>query len=197
MFEVTDRKWRGVGAIPKSGYRLRREYRAHDAERVFEVEDIETRESAVCISGLVLRGVKKPLDCPAFAQTKPLPSYLVALAVGKFAFVPIEGMGVPGRVVGIELEEHRVPVREDVRGACEILGFDPLYVANEGKLVAFVSGAAAERVLEAMHGHALGGEAVRIGTVTDAHPGLVVVRTGIGGSRVLEKPYGELLPRIC
>ena len=74
MFEVTDRKWRGVGAIPKSGYRLRREYRAHDAERVFEVEDIETRESAVCISGLVLRGVKKPLDCPAFAQTKPLPS---------------------------------------------------------------------------------------------------------------------------
>jgi hydrogenase expression/formation protein HypD len=66
VFEVTDRKWRGVGSIPKSGYRLRWEYRAHDAERVFEVEDIATNESPVCISGLVLRGVRKPVDCPAF-----------------------------------------------------------------------------------------------------------------------------------
>jgi hydrogenase expression/formation protein HypD len=66
VFEVTDRKWRGVGSIPKSGYRLRWEYRDHDAERLFEVEDIETSESAVCISGLVLRGVRKPIDCPAF-----------------------------------------------------------------------------------------------------------------------------------
>jgi len=66
VFEISDRKWRGVGAIPKSGYRLRWEYRDHDAERLFEVEDIQTNESPVCISGLVLRGVKKPTDCPAF-----------------------------------------------------------------------------------------------------------------------------------
>jgi len=68
VFEVVDRKWRGVGSIPKSGYRLRREYRDHDAERLFEVEDIQTEESPVCISGLVLRGVKKPTDCPAFGR---------------------------------------------------------------------------------------------------------------------------------
>jgi len=65
---VCDRKWRGVGSIPKSGYRLRYEYRDHDAERRFEVEDIQTRESEVCISGLVLRGVKQPTDCPAFGR---------------------------------------------------------------------------------------------------------------------------------
>jgi hydrogenase expression/formation protein HypD len=67
-FEISDRKWRGVGSIPKSGYRLRFEYRDHDAERRFEVEDIQTRESEVCISGLILRGVKKPTDCPAFGR---------------------------------------------------------------------------------------------------------------------------------
>jgi hydrogenase expression/formation protein HypD len=68
VFEIADRKWRGVGMIPKSGYRLRYEYRDHDAERLFEVEDIATQESAVCISGLVLKGVKKPTDCPAFGK---------------------------------------------------------------------------------------------------------------------------------
>ncbi len=66
VFEIVDRKWRGVGTIPKSGYRLRWEYRDHDAERRFEVEDVQTSESPVCISGLVLKGVKKPTDCPAF-----------------------------------------------------------------------------------------------------------------------------------
>src|SRR5262249_18719302 len=68
VFEVCDRKWRGVGIIPKSGYKLRYEYRAHDAERLFEVEDIETQESSVCISGQVLKGLKKPHDCPAFGK---------------------------------------------------------------------------------------------------------------------------------
>jgi hydrogenase expression/formation protein HypD len=72
VFEVCDRQWRGVGSIPKSGLRLRYEYRAHDAERRFEVDDIVTRESALCISGQILRGLKKPHDCPAFgAQCTP------------------------------------------------------------------------------------------------------------------------------
>jgi hydrogenase expression/formation protein HypD len=66
VFEVCDRKWRGVGLIPKSGYRLRPEFREYDAERLFNVEEINTEESSVCISGLVLKGVKKPHDCPAF-----------------------------------------------------------------------------------------------------------------------------------
>jgi hydrogenase expression/formation protein HypD len=68
VFEVCDRKWRGVGLIPGSGYRLRPQYRDHDAERLFEVEDIATQESSVCISGQVLRGLKKPHECPAFGK---------------------------------------------------------------------------------------------------------------------------------
>jgi hydrogenase expression/formation protein HypD len=69
IFEICDRKWRGVGLIPKSGYRLRYEYRDHDAERLFEVADIETEESSDCISGQILKGLKKPHDCPAFGKT--------------------------------------------------------------------------------------------------------------------------------
>ena len=68
VFEVTDRKWRGIGSIPKSGLRLRERYRAHDADYVFDVRDIVTAESSACISGLVLRGLKKPCDCPAFGR---------------------------------------------------------------------------------------------------------------------------------
>jgi hydrogenase expression/formation protein HypD len=69
VFEICDRKWRGVGLIPRSGYKLRPEYREHDAELIFEVADIETQESSVCISGDVLRGLKKPHDCPAFGKS--------------------------------------------------------------------------------------------------------------------------------
>src|SRR5262245_30970798 len=68
VFEVCDRKWRGVGLIPKSGFKLRYEYRDHDAERLFEVDDIATQESSLCISGQVLKGLKKPHDCPAFGK---------------------------------------------------------------------------------------------------------------------------------
>jgi hydrogenase expression/formation protein HypD len=68
VFDVCDRKWRGVGSIPKSGYKLRYEFRDHDAERLFQVEEIDTQEPSICISGLVLKGVKKPHDCPAFGK---------------------------------------------------------------------------------------------------------------------------------
>jgi hydrogenase expression/formation protein HypD len=82
VFEICDRKWRGVGSIPKSGYRLRDEFRDHDAERLFEVNEIDTEESSVCISGLVLIGVKKPHDCPAFGNectpNRPLGATMVS-----------------------------------------------------------------------------------------------------------------------
>ena len=68
VFEITDRKWRGIGTIPASGYRLKEEFAAFDAERVFEVENIEAQESPLCIAGQVLQGVKRPQDCPAFAR---------------------------------------------------------------------------------------------------------------------------------
>lgn len=99
--------------------------------------------------------------------------------------------------VGIEFDERQVPVRPEVHAACEMLGLDPMYTANEGKLVALVPAAGADAILAAMRAHPLGESAVRIGAVVADHPGLVVARTGIGGSRVVDLPAGELLPRIC
>ncbi|MDX2473569.1 MAG: hydrogenase expression/formation protein HypE [Candidatus Krumholzibacteria bacterium] len=99
--------------------------------------------------------------------------------------------------VGITVDEEAIPVRAPVRGACEILGIDPLYVANEGKLVAVVPGDEAEAALAALRAHPLGREAVRIGEVVAEHPGLVALRTGLGAERILDMPVGEQLPRIC
>lgn len=101
------------------------------------------------------------------------------------------------RRLGIELDERAIPIGDTVRGACEILGLDPLFVANEGKLVAFVPEEASERVLGAMRAHPLGRAAARIGTVVAGHPGFVILKTPIGGDRVLDLPFGEALPRIC
>ncbi len=99
--------------------------------------------------------------------------------------------------VGMELEESAIPVQEVVRGACELLGLDPLYVANEGKLVAIVDSRYAERVVAAMRTHPLGKQARIIGLVTDAHPSLVTVRTSLGTTRIVDMLSGDQLPRIC
>jgi hydrogenase expression/formation protein HypE len=99
--------------------------------------------------------------------------------------------------VGIELQESAIPIREEVRGACELLGLDPLYVANEGKLVAIVAAQAADALLAAMRGHPLGRDAQIIGTVTCVNPGLVTMRTPLGTSRIVDMLAGDQLPRIC
>jgi hydrogenase expression/formation protein HypE len=99
--------------------------------------------------------------------------------------------------LGIEVDEATIPVREPVRGACELLGLDPLLVANEGKLVAFVPEHAAARALSALRAHPLARHAVRIGVVTDAHPGVVELITPVRGRRLLDLPFAEPLPRIC
>jgi hydrogenase expression/formation protein HypE len=99
--------------------------------------------------------------------------------------------------VGIEIEEAAVPVHPAVEAACEMLGFDPLTVANEGKLVAFVPPDEAEGALETLRSHPLGECAARIGVITEDHPGMVLLSTGIGGRRIVDMPLGELLPRIC
>lgn len=99
--------------------------------------------------------------------------------------------------VGIHLEEREVPVREQVRGACELLGFDPLYVACEGRFLAIVPGEQAERALAAVQALPEGKDARRIGTVGAGDPGRLVLRTRIGSQRLLEKLSGEQLPRIC
>ena len=99
--------------------------------------------------------------------------------------------------LGIELDEAAIPVRRVVAAACEILGLDPLQVANEGKLLAVVPGDAADRILAAMRAHEHGREAVAIGRVVERHPRIVVIRTAIGGTRIVPMPLGEQLPRIC
>lgn len=101
------------------------------------------------------------------------------------------------RSLGIAVDEGRIPVRDSVRGVCELLGIDPLLVANEGKVVVFVPEECVEAALTAMRGHPLGRDAVCIGRVTDAHPGTVVLRTPVGGERILDLPFAEPLPRIC
>jgi hydrogenase expression/formation protein HypE len=98
---------------------------------------------------------------------------------------------------GIEIDETRLPVREEVQSACELLGLDPVYVANEGKVVFVVAPKAAERVLEVLRAHPLGCEAVRIGQVTAAHKRMLVARTAMGAQRVIPMQIGEQLPRIC
>ena len=99
--------------------------------------------------------------------------------------------------VGMMLNADDIPVRDTVRGACEILGLDPLYVANEGKLVAIVAAPAAEAILNRMKKNPLGTDARVIGEVIADHPGMVVMKTEIGGTRVIDTLFGEQLPRIC
>jgi hydrogenase expression/formation protein HypE len=99
--------------------------------------------------------------------------------------------------VGVVIDEACVPVRTEVQSACELLGLDPVYVANEGKAVFFVSPEAAERVLAVLHAHPLGKDAARIGQVTAEHKCMLVARTSMGANRVIPTMIGEQLPRIC
>ncbi|MEV5775155.1 hydrogenase expression/formation protein HypE [Streptomyces antimycoticus] len=98
---------------------------------------------------------------------------------------------------GVVLEEGAVPVPDAVASACALLGLDPMYVANEGRLVAFVPRTHADAVLDAMRAHPMGREAGVIGACVAEHPGMVVARTGLGGTRIVDLPLGEQLPRIC
>ncbi len=98
---------------------------------------------------------------------------------------------------GIIIEEEKIPVDKAVLAACELLGFDPLHIANEGKLAAAVAPEDADNVLAAMKRHKYGEKAAIIGEVTKEHPGQVVMKTGLGASRIVDIPVGELLPRIC
>jgi hydrogenase expression/formation protein HypE len=99
--------------------------------------------------------------------------------------------------VGIEIDEPSLPVRPEVQSACELLGLDPVYVANEGKVVFFVAPEAAENILKILHAHPLGVDAARIGRVTAEHKRMLVARTAMGANRVIPIQIGEQLPRIC
>ena len=99
--------------------------------------------------------------------------------------------------VGIRLNEAAIPIKREVRGACDLLGLDPLTIANEGKLILFCRAIDADRVLAAMKRHPLGKEACVIGEVKDSPKGMALMHTTIGGERIIDLPTGEDLPRIC
>jgi len=99
--------------------------------------------------------------------------------------------------VGIEIEEEKIPVKEEVKAVCEMLGFDPLYIANEGKLVAFVPERECEKILNVMRKNRYGRDAQIIGSVVARHKGRVVLKTSVGGERIVDMLTGEQLPRIC
>ncbi|MBM4040023.1 MAG: hydrogenase expression/formation protein HypE [Planctomycetes bacterium] len=148
-------------------------------------------------------------ETPVSSDVAPLNGLVVAiLAAGGEAIHALRdptrgGLGMVACEVAeacchdIELDEAEIPVRPEVRGACDLLGLDPLYVANEGKLVVVCAEGVASAVLTAMRAHPLGRSAAPIGRVLEGAKGRVTLRTAIGGRRVVDPPYGEQLPRIC
>jgi len=164
----------------------------------------------IAVHGIAIMSVREGLefDTPIQSDTAPLNGLVESmLEVSAEIHVlrdPTRG-GVASSLneiasssnVGVRIVEDAIPVTEEVRGACEILGFDPLYVANEGKLIAFVQSSDAEKVLSAMHSHPFGRNAVIIGEVVSDHPGIVMMKSSIGGNRVVDMISGEQLPRIC
>jgi hydrogenase expression/formation protein HypE len=165
----------------------------------------------IAVHGIAIMSVREGLEFETALQSDSAPLHdLVARVLG------VAGAGVhvlrdPTRGgvasalneiaaqagIGIQLDELSLPISEEVRGACEILGFDPLYVANEGKCLVIVERAQADAVLAAMRAHPLGRHAAIIGKVVAEHPGKVFLRSRIGGTRVVDMLSGEQLPRIC
>lgn len=165
---------------------------------------------AIAVHGMAVMSVREGLEFEAeiVSDSAPLADLTAALLpLGADVHVlrdPTRG-GVASALVeiaesagvGVRLEEAAIPIDEAVKAACEILGLDPLYVANEGKLLALVAPEAADRALAAMRGHPLGERAAIIGEIVADHPRFVTMRTRVGGSRVVDMLSGEQLPRIC
>jgi hydrogenase expression/formation protein HypE len=165
---------------------------------------------AIATHGIAIMSVREGLEFETeiASDSAPLNGLVQAmLATGKDIHVlrdPTRG-GVTSALseitqaagTGMLLDEARIPILEEVKGACEILGLDPLYVANEGKLLAIVPDDAADAVLAVMRDHPLGRDAAIIGEVVADHPGFVLMKTRIGGTRVVDMLSGEQLPRIC
>ncbi len=174
------------------------------------VDDVVIVSGDIGVHGVAVMSCREGLEfgTTVTSDTAPLNGLVAAmLATGADVHVlrdPTRG-GVAASLneiaraakVGIELVERHLPIPDPVRDACGLLGLDPLYVANEGKLLAFVPPVDADRVLAAMRAHPLGASATVVGRCVDEHPGMVVARTGLGGTRVVDLPIGEQLPRIC
>ena len=191
----------GIGVVPQ-GVNI-------DPKRVRPGDKI-ILSGEIATHGIAIMSVREGLEFETeiASDTAPLNGLVEAiLATGKDVHVfrdPTRG-GVTSALseitqsagTGMVLEEARIPISEEVKGACEILGLDPLYVANEGKLLAIVPADAADVVLAAMQAHPSGREAAIIGEVVADHAGFVLMKTRIGGTRVVDMLSGEQLPRIC
>lgn len=190
----------GIGIVP-NGVNICPE-RARSGDKVIVSGDI-------AVHGIAIMSVREGLEFETEIASDTAPLYELVNVILGVADIhvlrdPTRG-GITSALteiaqsarVGIFLDEARIPISEEVKGACEILGLDPLYVANEGKLLAIVAGDEAGPVLSAMRAHPLGRNAAIIGTVTDEHPGLVFMKTRIGGTRIVDMLSGEQLPRIC
>ena len=173
--------------------------------------DVVLINGAIAVHGIAILSVREGLEFETTLEsdTAPLNGLVEALlrAAGPEVHVlrdPTRG-GVASALneiaasagVGMALDETRIPLWDEVKGACEILGLDPLYVANEGKCLVIVAPEVAEAVLEAMRSHPLGREAAIIGQAVEEHPGSVILRSRVGGKRVVDMLSGEQLPRIC
>ena len=172
--------------------------------------DVVILSGEIAVHGIAIMSVREGLEfeSPIVSDTAPLNGLVESmLEVSSDIHVlrdPTRG-GVASALneiadssgVGVNIRQDAIPLSEPVRGACEILGLDPLYVANEGKLIAFVPPCDAPNVLACMKQHPLGKKASIIGEVVEDHSGIVLMRTSIGGSRVVDMLSGEQLPRIC
>ncbi|TMD44780.1 MAG: hydrogenase expression/formation protein HypE [Chloroflexi bacterium] len=174
-------------------------------------EDKVLLSGAVGDHGIAIMMAREALEIETDVQSDTAPLHTLAAALLEVAGASVHCLKDPtrggvatslnemaiGSEVAIGLDEHAIPVHGEVRGACEILGLDPLTIANEGKLLAIVAPDKADAALKAMRNHPLGREAAIIGAVQADPPGMVFLRTDIGGMRVLDMLVGDPLPRIC
>lgn len=192
----------GIGVIPAG---------IHISPRRARVGDVVIVSGAIAVHGITIMSVREGLafETTLASDTAALHTLVADLLAAGGAAVhvlrdPTRG-GLASALnelaaqaqVGIRLDEASIPLTEEVRGACEILGLDPLYVANEGKCLVLVAHEAADAVLAAMQANPYGADAAVIGTVVAEHAGKVVIRSRIGGTRVVDMLSGEQLPRIC
>lgn len=191
----------GIGVVP-AGLNI------HPARA--QVGDKIIINGPIAVHGIAIMSVREGLEFETeiASDTAPLHELVEALIAAKIDLHvlrdPTRG-GVTSALaeiaqsarLGMLLDEAAIPISEEVKGACEILGLDPLYVANEGKFIAIVAKEDADAALAALRSHLSGKEAAIIGEVVQQHPGMVMMRTRVGGTRVVDMLSGEQLPRIC
>jgi hydrogenase expression/formation protein HypE len=191
----------GIGVVPPS-------INIHPARA--QVGDKIIISGSIAVHGIAIMSVREGLEFETAiaSDTAPLHELVDAMIGAKIDIHvlrdPTRG-GVTSALteiaqmakVGMLLDETLIPISEEVKGACEILGLDPLYVANEGKLLAIVASEDVDVALKALRSHPLGKGANLIGEVVDEHPGFVMMKTRVGGTRVVDMLSGEQLPRIC